>query len=214
MHPKARGPAAGSSPPIEKGTVPPRRPPNAALRPREYLTPAEVERLLRAARSRQGRYGHRDFTAILLAYRHGLRVGELCALRWDQLDFGQGLFHVHRLKNGRASVHIMRGSELRALRRLEREQSPPGPYVLTTERRTPMTVDGFQKLLSRIGQAAGFPFPVHPHMLRHACGFKLAHDGHDTRAIQEWLGHRNIQHTTRYTELTAQRFRLFWHREN
>jgi hypothetical protein len=100
-----------------------------------------------------------------------------------------------------------RGSELRALRRLHREQVPPSPYVFTTERLTPMTAAGFRKQLSRIGMAAEFPFPVHPHMLRHACGFKLAHDGHDTRAIQEWLGHRNIQHTTRYTELTTKRFR-------
>jgi site-specific recombinase XerD len=91
---------------------------------------------------------------------------------------------------------------------------PPSPYVFTTERQTPMTAAGFRKLLSRIGQAAAFPFPVHPHMLRHACGFKLAHDGHDTRALQEWLGHRNMQHTTRYTELTSKRFRDFWQQED
>ena len=90
----------------------------------------------------------------------------------------------------------------------------PSPYLFATERRGPMTAAGFRKLLARVGQAAGFPFPVHPHMLRHACGFKLAHDGHDTRAIQEWLGHRNIQHTTRYTELTTRRFRDFWERED
>ena len=136
------------------------------------------------------------------------------ALRWDQLDFSQGLVHVRRLKNGRPSVHILRGSELRALRRLQREQAPPSPYAFTTERRTPMTPAGLRKLLARIGQAAAFPFPVHPHMLRHGCGFALAHDRHDTRAIQEWLGHRNIQHTTRYTELTAHRFRDFWARED
>jgi type 1 fimbriae regulatory protein FimB/type 1 fimbriae regulatory protein FimE len=194
--------------------VPPRRQPNRERRPREYLTAQEVERLMAAAKDRPGRHGHRDATLILLAYRHGLRAGELVSLRWDQLDFTQGLFHVRRLKNGRPSVHILRGSELRALRRLQREQTPPSPYVFTTERRTPMTPAGLRKLLTRIGQAADFPFPVHPHMLRHACGFALAHDRHDTRAIQEWLGHRNIQHTTRYTELTSHRFRNFWERED
>ena len=68
----------------------------------------------------------------------------------------------------------------------------------------------FRKLLTRIGAAAGMPFPVHPHMLRHSCGFKLANDGHDKRALQDWLGHSNIQHTTRYTELTPKRFKGFF----
>ena len=211
---KAKTPTPGSAPTAENGTVPPRRVRNGERRPREYLTAKEVQQLMETARDRGGRYGHRDATLILLSYRHGLRAGELVALRWDQLDFSQGLFHVRRLKNGRPSVHIVRGSELRALRRLQREQVPPSPYVFTTERRTPMTAAGLRKLLTRIGAAAALPFPVHPHMLRHACGFKLAHDGHDTRALQEWLGHRNIQNTTRYTELTARRFRDFWQQED
>jgi integrase len=214
MRNKAQSASEGAAPTTEKPTVALGRPPNAAVRPREYLTPEEVGRLMAAARSRGGRHGHRDATAVLLAYRHGLRVSELVAVRWDQLDFQQGLFHVRRLKGGRPSVHVLRGSELRALRRLQREQDPPSPYTFTTERKGPMTADGFQKLLTRIGEAAALPFPVHPHMLRHGCGFKLAHDGHDTRAIQEWLGHRNIQHTTRYTELTTRRFRDFWEKED
>jgi type 1 fimbriae regulatory protein FimB/type 1 fimbriae regulatory protein FimE len=214
MQRKARTPKPKTAPTTENGTVPSRRARNADRRPREYLTAVEVNRLMAAARDRGGRHGHRDATLILLAYRHGLRAGELVAVRWDQLDFAQGLFHVRRLKNGRPSVHILRGSELRALRRLQREQTPPSPYVFTTERRTPMTTAGVRKLLARIGEAAEFPFPVHPHMLRHACGFALAHDRHDARAIQEWLGHRNIQHTTRYTELTSHRFRNFWERED
>ncbi len=214
MKNKAKTAKPAATPTIENGTVPPRRARNAERRPREYLTAKEVQQLMETARDRGGRYGHRDATLILLSYRHGLRAGELVALRWDQLDFSQGLFHVRRLKNGRPSVHLLRGSELRALRRLQREQVPPSPYVCTTERRTPMTPAGLRKLPTRIGQAAAFPFPVHPHMLRHACGFALAHDRHDTRAIQEWLGHRNIQHTTRYTELTSHRFRDFWERED
>jgi integrase len=197
-------------PTIEKRTVTPRRPTNAAVRPREYLTPEEVKQLIAVARSRLGRNGHRDATMILIAYRHGLRVSELTGLRWDMIDFRQGHLHVRRLKNGRPSVHTLRGSELRALRRLQREQVPPSPYVFTTERRGPMTAATVRKLMTTIGTTAKFPFPVHPHMLRHACGFKLANDGHDTRAIQEYIGHSNIQHTTRYTELTAKRFKNFF----
>jgi type 1 fimbriae regulatory protein FimB/type 1 fimbriae regulatory protein FimE len=202
-------PAPDPGPTLIKGKVTPRRQTNAAVRPREYLTPNEVDRLLEAAR-RRGRYGHRDATMILLAYRHGLRPSELVAVRWDMLDLSQGSFHVVRRKNGRPSVHILRGSEIRALRRLAREQDPPSPYVFTSERKGPLTVPAVRKLVGTVGVAAGLHFPIHPHMLRHACGFKLANDGHDTRAIQDWLGHRNIQHTTRYTELTADRFRQFW----
>jgi site-specific recombinase XerD len=108
----------------------------------------------------------------------------------------------------------VRGDEIRALRKLKRDQVPSSPYVFTSERMGPLTVAGFQKLIRRIGDRAGFPFPVHPHMLRHACGFKLANDGQDTRALQEWLGHQNIQHTTRYTELTSRRFKNFWQEED
>ena len=200
------------APTIINGTVPPWRLRNADLRPREFLTGEEIERLRKAAVDRLGRHPHRDGTMILVAYRHGLRVSELVGLRWDMLDLNQGLLHVRRLKQGRPSTHILRGSELRALRRLHREQVPSSPYLFTTERNSPMTAAGFRKLLARVGTAAGFPFPGP--MLRHACGFEPAHDGHDTRAIQEWLGHRNIQHTTRYTELTTKRFKDFWHTED
>src|SRR3712207_2648892 len=101
MRNKAKTPTPSSTPTTENGTVPPRRVRNGERRPREYLTAKEVERLMAAPRDRGGRYGHRDATLILLSYRHGLRAGELVSLRWDQLDFHQGLFHVRRLKNGR-----------------------------------------------------------------------------------------------------------------
>lgn len=185
-----------------------KRPSNAELRPREYLTGAEVEQLMAVA-CKRGRYGHRDATMILLAYRHGLRVAELCTLRWDQLDLEGGFVHVQRLKNGVPSVHPLRGPELRALRKLRREQAT-SPYLFVTERGGPVTPAGFRKLISRVGEASTLTFPIHPHMLRHACGYKLANDGHDTRAIQHYLGHKNIQHTVRYTDLTATRFQSFW----
>lgn len=188
--------------------IPPRRQSNLDRRTREYLTPAEVEKLLQAS-AKVGRHGARDRTLILLAYRHGLRVSELVTLRWDQIDFKAGSMHVNRLKNGVASTHPIRGVELRALRELRRVY-PDLPYVFVTEREGPMTAATARKLLTRAGELAKLPFPIHPHMLRHACGFKLASEGQDTRAIQQYLGHKNITHTVRYTELNPDRFKGFW----
>lgn len=197
------------APPIENGKVaPPRRKPNAETRPREYLTPAEVERLMAAA-GQVGRHRHRDRTLILMLYRHALRVSEAVALRWDMADLEQGLLHVQRLKNGVPSVHPLRGPQLRALRRLRRDY-PSTPYLFVTERGGPITDSAVRKMVARAGELAGIGFPVHPHMLRHAAGFKLANDGQDTRAIQHYMGHRNIQHTVRYTELAPDRFKGFW----
>ena len=192
----------------ESSGKPPRKRPNAERRSREYLTPAEVEKLLNGAQS-VGRHGHRDATLILVAYRHALRVSELTALRWDQVDLAQGLLHVRRRKNGNPSTHPLHGPELRALRRLQREY-PSSPYVFTGERKGPLTDSTVRKMVARAGIAAGLGFPVHPHMLRHACGYKLANAGEDTRAIQHYLGHRNISHTVRYTELSPERFKDFW----
>ena len=192
----------------ENGKVPPLRQRNVDVRSREYLTTDEVDRLAAAAKT-IGRHGHRDMTMIIMMFRHGLRVSELIALRWDMIDLKQGLVHVPRLKNGTPSVHPLRGPELRALRRLQRDY-PQSPYVFVTERKGPLTTATVRKMVARAGQRAVLPFPIHPHMLRHSTGFKLANDGHDTRAIQHYLGHKNIQHTVRYTELSASRFNGFW----
>ena len=201
-------PKKGSAPNTLNGKVPPARRRNKDLRSREHLSPDEVEQLMTSAKS-LGRHGHRDATLILIAYRHGLRVSELVALRWDMVDLKQGLLHVSRLKNGVASTHPLRGPELRALRKLQREY-PDTPYLFVTERKGPLTTSTVRKLLARAGESAKIGMPVHPHMLRHSTGYKLANDGHDTRAIQHYLGHSNIQHTVRYTELAASRFKDFW----
>jgi integrase len=196
-----------TSPNIVNRTVP-RRAPNSALRTREYLTGKEIERLQEATRKRS-RYGHRDATLILVAYRHGLRAVEICDLEWSQVEFDRSAtLHVRRAKNGKPATHPIRGDELRALRELQRQTS--GGYVFETERGTPFTTDAVNRLVKRIGERASFPFKVHVHMLRHACGYALANAGHDTRAIQDWLGHRAIQHTARYTELSQERFKDFW----
>src|SRR5215831_5078605 len=181
---------------------------NSSVRTREYLTTAEIERLMAAVR-KSSRYGHRDATMILIGYRHGLRASELCDLQWSQVELATGRLHVRRAKNGSPSVHPMQGDEIRALRRLQREQGASS-HVFMTERDGPMTPKAFHALFGRIGARAKMPFPVHPHMLRHGCGYALANAGHDTRALQAWLGHKNIQHTVRYTELAPDRFKDFW----
>jgi type 1 fimbriae regulatory protein FimB/type 1 fimbriae regulatory protein FimE len=178
------------------------------LRTREYLTDAEVQRLQAAAKG--NRSGHRDATMILVAYRHGLRASELVDLRWDQIDFNRATVAIRRVKNGSPSTHPIQGDELRALRRLQREQEPKSPFVFTSERGAPFTRIGFSRLVERAGASAELGIKAHAHMLRHACGFALANKGHDTRALQAYLGHKNIQHTVRYTELSPDRFRDFW----
>jgi integrase len=189
-------------------TVPPKRPPNRDLRTREYLTEAEVERIMKAAR--ENRWGHRDATMVMVAYRHGLRASELVDLRWDQVDFRTANLHVRRVKQGTPSTHPILGDELRALRRLQREQEPRSPFVFTSERGAPFGTAGLARMVERVGIEAKLAFKAHPHMLRHACGYALANKGHDTRALQAYLGHRNIQHTVRYTELSPTRFKDFW----
>jgi integrase len=180
-------------------TVPTRRP-NAELRTREYLTPGEIAKLLKAAKD--VRHGQRDATLILVAYRHGLRAIEVADLEWSQVEWDrQPTLHVRRAKNGKRD-------ELRMLRELQRNTT--GAFVFETERGGPFTADAINRLIKRIGERAGIPFPVHAHMLRHACGYAMANAGHDTRLIQDWLGHRAIQHTARYTELSPTRFRDVW----
>ena len=107
------------------------------------------------------------------------------------------------------STHPLYGPEIRALRALARTY-PDTPYVFVSERKGPLTEATFRKIMARAGEAAHLGFPVHPHMLRHATGFKLANDGHDTRVIQHYLGHKNIQHTVGYTALSAARFYGLW----
>jgi integrase len=197
-----------ASPAIVKRTVMPIRRKNAELRTREYLTDDEVQSLIEVAKA--NRYGHRDATMILLAYRHGFRASELTDLRWDQIQFSSANLHVRRVKQGTPSTHPLLGDELRALRKLLREQEPKSPFVFTSERGSPFSTAGFARMVERTGIAAGLKFKAHPHMLRHACGYALANKGHDTRALQAYLGHKNIQHTVRYTELSPTRFKDFW----
>jgi site-specific recombinase XerD len=122
-----------------------------------------------------------------MIYRHGLRASELCDLQWSQVELTTGRLPVRRAKNGSPSVHPMQGDEIRALRRLQREQGASS-HVFMSERDGPMTPKAFHALFGRIGARAKMQFPIHPHMLRHGCGYALANAGHDTTALQAWLG--------------------------
>ena len=188
----------------EKRTVqPPVRLPNSKYRTREYLTEREVNKLIEAAKG--NRWGQRDSTMVLMAYRHGLRDSRswlilggcrLTSIAPPCTSVESNMAHLPR---------PLTGVELRALRKLQRETK--SPFVFVSERGVPFTSRGFQTLVERAGKKAKLEFKAHPHMLRHTCGYKLANDGVDTRTIQSYLGHKSIQHTVRYTELSPQRFK-------
>lgn len=187
---------------------PPIKPCNLDVRSREYLTSKEAVALREAAK-RVGRNGERDWLLIMMMYRHGLRVSEAIDLKWEQVYFESGRLHVNRIKNGDESVQPIEGDELRALRKLQRTQEPPSAFIFSSNRQAPLSPRTVHEIVARAGVEAGIKFPVHPHMLRHARGYRLAADGADTRAIQAYLGHKNIHHTVRYTKLDSRRFRGF-----
>ena len=148
-------------PAIVKRTVTaPGRKPNAVYRTREHLTGAEVDRLIDAAKA--NRWGHRDATMILVAFRHGLRSSELVDLRWDQIDFTHAVLHVRRAKKGTPATHPVVGDEMRALRKLQREQDPKSPFVFTSERGSPFTTAGFARMVERAGVEAKLGFQGSP----------------------------------------------------
>jgi site-specific recombinase XerD len=176
-------------------------------KPKNFLTEAEVERFLQAAKA--GRHGIRDHSMMLLTYRHGLRETELCRLSVAALDLDSARLWVERLKGSLSTHHPLDGEELRAIRRYVRIRDSRLPWLFVSERGGPFTRQGVYYLVRRIGARAGLG-KVHPHMLRHACGYALANKGHDLRTIQDYLGHRDPKHTAIYTRTAAKRFENLW----
>jgi integrase len=182
---------------------------NLAYRSREYLTPTEVHRLIEAA-GKRGRHPLRDRTLLLLMFRHGLRAGEACLLKWDAIMFDTRTISITRLKKSLSGVHRLQEDELQALIQLRQRYSDRF-QVFINERGEQLTPGAIAKIMERAGALADLPLPVHPHMLRHSCGYYLAEQGLPTRDIQEYLGHKNIQHTVRYTAANPARFdRIDW----
>ena len=179
---------------------------------KDYLTESEIAQFLAA--SKLGRHGVRDYCMMLLAYRHGLRVSELIDIRIADIDTVTARLFVRRLKGSLSTSQPLEGDELRAIRAWQRQRSldskaAHSPYLFLSER-GPFTRQALNYLVQQIGHRAKLGFQVHPHMLRHSCGFYLANRGLDTRLIQDYLGHRNITHTTRYTRTAASRFEGLW----
>jgi integrase len=191
----------------EKPTVRGGRAKNADYRQREYLTEAEIDRLLATASN--SRNPVRDRLLILMAFRHALRVSELVDLRWQQIALDSATVHIRRAKNGTPGIHGLQGDELRLLRQLRREH-PHADFVFVSERRAPLSIDGAQRLIERLGEHAELPFKIHAHMLRHAAGYALAARGIDTRTLQAFMGHRSIANTVIYTAIANKRIRTIW----
>ena len=171
---------------------------------RNYLLDSELQAILRVAQ--QTETPIRDQALVMTSFRHGLRVSEAVALEWRQLDFNNYQLHIQRLKNGKPSVHPVQGDEARLLRKLNR-QTKNSPYLFPGRGKKHLSDRQARKIFKKLGELAGLDFPVHFHQLRHSCGFHLANKGIDTRLIQDWLGHQNIQHTVLYTALSPERFK-------
>ena len=182
----------------------PVRRPNSDYRVREHLTESEVAKL--SAALKRNRHGARDWLIGLMIYRHGLRVSEACDLRWDDIDFAKRQGQIRRLKGSLDSTHYLERDELQGLKRLPRH----GAYVFVNERGAPFGRTGIARMIERAGKEAKLGFPVHCHMLRHACGHALANRGMDTRRLQHYLGHVSITNTVRYSAMSPEPFRDLW----
>lgn len=189
-------------------SIPPKRIPYDQRREREYLYPEEIDSILAAAKT-VSRYPHRDYTLLLVMYRHGLRVSELCNLKWADVDFKTAHLVCRRAKGGKDSNQPISGTELRALRKLQRDYLG-SPWLFVSERKAPLTPATVRKIVDKASKAAGISFPVHPHMFRHSCGYALTTKGMDIQMLQDYLGHQSPQCTTLYTHLAPGRFKDFW----
>ena len=176
-------------------------------RGRDFLRESEMDSLLDAAK--KARFGSRDYTMLLLMYRHGLRVSELITMRRDAIDLNSGRIWVKRKKSGLSTSQPLGGDELRAIRSYLRSRTDNLPWAFLSSQGGQMTRQNINYLIKESGARAGLGH-IHPHMLRHSCGHALANKGTDTRVMQDWLGHRDIRHTAWYSRTSFKRFDGLW----
>src|SRR3954451_18333696 len=181
---------------------------------RKHLTAREVESLIEGA-TESSRNSERDRCLLLLTYRQGFRVSEVCRLPLDHVDIDGRVLHVKRLKRGLSTTHPLRPDEIRAIKawlKVRAQMKPPKAVktLFISEQRKPLHRSTVNLLLKTASRAASLSFAAHAHMLRHACGYALADQGADTRLIQDFLGHRKIEHTVQYTASNPARFEKLW----
>lgn len=177
----------------------------ATGRNREHLTQSEIDILLNRAKS-TSQNGTRNHCIVLLGYRHGLRVSEIAALKWSDVDWNRGTLYINRSKGSISGTHPMQGDEMRALRKLQRDY-PDTPFLFVDRTHAPLDSKAISKMIKRLGDGdKALGFPIHAHMLRHTCGFLMCDRGYDLRLVQAWLGHSNIQNTVVYTALSSKQF--------
>ncbi|MBN5321990.1 tyrosine-type recombinase/integrase [Serratia marcescens] len=185
------------------------------MKKRKYLTQDEIERLLEA--SRRGNFPKRDECFIQMCFIHGFRVSELCHLKFSDINLTDKVVHVNRLKNGLKTTHPLLVSELKLLNAWLNERATwrgcESPWIFLSQKGGPLSRQQVHKMLKKFGILASIAVSLNPHMLRHSCGYALANRGTDTRLIQDYLGHRNIQHTVLYTSSNHVRFAEVWQKE-
>ncbi|HDT6509041.1 TPA: tyrosine-type recombinase/integrase [Klebsiella aerogenes] len=185
---------------------------NSDIKKRNFLTQNEIESLLNAANS--GPHAARNYCLTLLCFIHGFRASEICRLRISDIDLRSKCIYIHRLKKGFSTTHPLLNKEIQALKRWldSRDEYPQSTseWLFLSRKGNPLSRQQFYQIISASGDQAGLPLEIHPHMLRHSCGFALANMGIDTRLIQDYLGHRNIRHTVWYTASNAGRFYGIW----
>lgn len=174
---------------------------NKDMRNREHLYDDEVTGLIKTLR-KKSRDADRDVLMVLMMYKHALRVSELIALEWRQIDLERGMLQVNRLKGGIDSTQWLAPEEMRLLRKLERKNNNQR-YVFVSMYKTPVTSGCVRTMVRRAGISSGLKFLIHPHMFRHSCGYRLVNTGCDIRVIQQYMGHANINNTVLYTKLNC-----------